>query len=122
MWLFVNGEAVKHVRSWRVTQEKGVFYTQAKDSDTVYAILDLPPHPKNEWRVVHLQGVDVSERSTISVLGQSENVVEYRPEETSPVSFEKTPQGLRVCYQRHQRLYNDNTWPNQVVLKITHAV
>lgn len=122
LWLFVNGEAVKNVRPWRVTQEKGVFYTKAKDSDTVYAILDASPHPKNEWRVVHLKGVDISEKSTIKVLGQSESVVEYRPEETSPVSFEKNTQGLRICYQRHQRLYNDNKWPNQVVLKITYAV
>ena len=122
LWIFVNGEAVKNTRPWRVTHEKGVFYTRARDSDTVYAILDSPPHPRREWRVAFLRGVDVSDSSTISVLGQSEHVVEYRPEETAPVSFEKTPHGLRICYQRHQRLYNDYAWPNQVVLKITHAV
>ena len=39
LWNFVNGEALKGVRPWVITNEKDVWFTSRKDSNTVYAFL-----------------------------------------------------------------------------------
>src|ERR1039458_1078874 len=37
LWNFVNGEAIKNARPWVITNENNIWFTRAKDSDTVYA-------------------------------------------------------------------------------------
>ena len=48
----------------------------------------------------------------------NDQVVEYRPA-AKPVSMiEATEQGIKFSVVRAQRLYNNNGWPNPVVVKI----
>ena len=68
-----------------------------------------------------LKSVNATAETTVSVLGQNDKVVEYRPEVIPATKWEQTPSGLRITATRAQRLYNDRRWPNAVVLKITHA-
>ena len=39
LWNFVNGEAIKNVRSWVITNENNIWFTKHKDTNTVYAFL-----------------------------------------------------------------------------------
>ena len=122
LWNIVNAEAVGKVRPWVITNEGDVWFTKAKDADTVYAFV-----PGSDWiwgtrKTVTLQSVKATEKSTVRVLGQNEKVLEYRPEVTPRTEWEQTSAGLRITAYRAQRLYNDRRWPNPVVLKITDAL
>jgi alpha-L-fucosidase len=36
LWNFVNGESIKNVRPWVITNENNIWFTRHKDSNTVY--------------------------------------------------------------------------------------
>jgi alpha-L-fucosidase len=55
------------------------------------------------------------------VLGQSDEVVEYRPEVTPKTTWKQDEAGLHITAYRAQRLYTDRRWPNPLVLKITNV-
>ena len=121
LWNIVNAEAVGAVRPWVITNEGDVWFTKAKDADTVYAFV-----PGTDWawgtrKTVTLQSVKASEETTVRVLGQNEKVLEYRPEVTPKTEWEQSAAGFRITAYRAQRLYNDRRWPNPVVLKITNV-
>ena len=122
LWNIVNAEAVGKVRPWVITNEGDVWFTKARDADTVYAFV-----PGSDWtwgtrKTVTLQSVKASEETTVRVLGQNEKVLEYRPEVTPRTEWEQTSAGLRITAYRAQRLYNDRRWPNPVVLKISDVL
>ena len=60
-------------------------------------------------------------QTKVTVLGQSDQIVEYRPDVIPKTTWKQTEAGLSITAYRAQRLYTDNTWPNPVVLKITNA-
>ena len=62
-----------------------------------------------------------TDKTQVSVLGQNDIVLEYRPDVTPRTEFEQTSDGLRVSAYRAQRLYNDRRWPNPVVIKLTNV-
>jgi alpha-L-fucosidase len=121
LWLFVNGEAVYGVRPWVVANEGDVFYTFRKDTSTLYVIPTGKPWPWGERKTITLSRVMASEETEVSVLGQNDQVLEYRPEEVPSTRWRQTEAGLEISAIRAQRLYNDRTWPNPIVLKITAA-
>ena len=43
LWMQVNQEAIYGVRPWVITNEQNVWFTRAKDSNTVYAIVKQSP-------------------------------------------------------------------------------
>jgi len=127
LWLFVNGESMYNIRPWpiireRLTLDHEVWYTQSKDDDTVYAIVTGTPWPKGERKVITLKQVRATDRTEVEVLGQSGNVLEYRPDVNPKASWRQDDQGLHISAMRAQRLYNNNRWPNPVVIRISHAV
>jgi alpha-L-fucosidase len=122
LWNFVNRESVEGVRPWVVTNEGNVWFTRRKNEDTVYAfVVADPPWKLGEWKTLTLQSIESSQQTTVSVLGQNDKVLEYRPEVTPQTRWRQTGKGLEITAMRAQRLYNDRKWPNPVVLKITHA-
>ncbi len=127
LWLFVNGESMYNIRPWpiireRLTLDHEVWYTQSKDDDTIYAIVTGTPWPKGERKVITLKQVRATEPTEVEILGQSGNVLEYRPDVNPKASWRQDDQGLHISVMRAQRLYNNNRWPNPVVIRITHAV
>ena len=122
LWLFVNGEAVRHVRPWHVTRKGDVWFTKAKDADTIYAFLTR----QGDWtrgarKEFLLASVRATESTAIEVLGQGGRVVEYKPEIDPRPCFTQTDEGLRISVVRAQRLYNNSKWPNPVVVKLSHV-
>ncbi len=121
LWNMVNREAIYQARPWVITNEGPVWFTKAKDANTLYAFIT-----KTEWRwgepgTFTLKSVKATNQTKVSVLGQSDKVLEYRPEVIPQTKWEQTQDGLKITAIRAQRLYNDRRWPNPVVLKITHA-
>jgi alpha-L-fucosidase len=121
LWMFVNGEAIHAVRPWVVTNEGDVWFTRRKDEDTVYAFLPAREWLLGERRSVTLRSVGTTARSSVSVLGQTGEVLEYRPDVDPRPKWREDARGLHVDVTMAQRLYNDRRWPNPVVLKITDA-
>lgn len=122
LWDFVNGEALTAVRPWVVTNEGPVWFTKAKDANTVYAFItgDMEwPHGGEKELV--LQSVRATPETEISVLGQNDTVVEYKPKVDPKSRFEQTEDGLKIRVVRAQRLYTDYKWPNPVVVKLTNV-
>jgi alpha-L-fucosidase len=121
LWNLVNREAILAVRPWVLTNEGTVWFTKAKDSDTVFAAVTRTDWPWGTTKTFTLKSVRATAGTAVSVLGQNDDVLEYRPGVEPRTTFEQTPDGLRITAWRAQRLYNDRRWPNPVVLRITHA-
>jgi alpha-L-fucosidase len=127
LWLFVNHEAVYDIRPLPVIRESltldhDVWYTKAKESDTYYAIVTGKPWPKGERKVITLTHVGATEQTEVEILGQSGEVLEYRPTVYPKGSWHQNESGLHLSVMRAQRLHNDNKWPNAVVIRVTNAV
>ncbi|MFN7993090.1 MAG: alpha-L-fucosidase [Bryobacteraceae bacterium] len=122
LWNFVNGEAIKNVRPWVITNENEIWFTRHKDSDTVYAFLTgMQPWKLGDAKTVTLRSVRATARTRISVLGQSDEIVEYHPDLKPKTTWTQDDQGLHITAYRAQRLYTNRAWPNPVVLRITDA-
>ncbi len=121
LWMFVNSESIYNVRPWAVTNESNVWFTKRKGEDTVYAFITKTPLKWGEPNNFALKSVKATEDTTVDVLGQSGEVLEYCPDVVPRTKWHQDEQGLRITATRTQRLYNDRSWPNPIVLKITHA-
>lgn len=122
LWNFVNGEAIREVRPWVITNEGNVWFTKAKRDGTVYAFITGDTH----WRLgdakrITLRSVRATSQTTISVLGQSDEIVEYKLEVKPKTTWNQDGDLLHVTAYRAQRLYTDRSWPNPMVLKMTHV-
>lgn len=123
LWNFVNGESIKDVRPWVTTNEKNIWFTKQKDSNTVYAFLThMNPWPLGTAKTIILESVKATPKTKISVLGQSDRIVEYKPDLKPETTWKQDSNGLHITAYRAQRLYTNNEWPDPVVLKITNAV
>ena len=120
-WMMINQEAIYGVRPWTVIREGNIWFTKEKDVDTVYAIVTQPDWKWGTEKMFSIKSVVVGENSTISVLGQSGNILEYQPDVIPQTRWEQRKDELVITATRTQRVYNDRTWPNPVVLKITDA-
>ncbi len=122
LWMFVNSEAIYAVRPWVVTNEKDIWFTRKKNENTVYAFVrSEEPWKHGTWRDLTLRSVRATEPTEVSVLGQSDTVLEYKPGVVPRTEWKQDAEGLHIHAMRAQRLYNDRTWPNPVVLKLTHV-
>ena len=121
LWHMVNAESVGAVRPWVITNEGDIWFTKAKDEDTVYAFVPAADWTWGTQKTVVLKSVTAGESTAVSVLGQNDRVLEYRTDVVPKTEWEQTPDGLRIRAYRAQRLYNDRHWPNPVVLRIANA-
>lgn len=122
LWNFVNGESIKKVRPWVITNENSVWITKSESSNTVYASLThMNPWKLGTSKTVTLRSVRSTPATQISVLGQSDQLVEYLPDVVPKTTWKQDAEGLHISAFRAQRLYTDRRWPDPVVLKITNA-
>lgn len=121
LWNFVNGESVFSTRPWHVTRERGLWFTRAKDADTVYIHVTGRPWPYGERKVVTVRSVKATEETTVEILGQSGETIEYRPEVKPKATWRQDDEGLHITAMHAQRLYDDHNWPNPMVIKVTHV-
>jgi alpha-L-fucosidase len=120
LWMFVNSKAIYGVRPWNITNENDVWFTQSKDGNTLYAIIDRPWKRGTTIDLV-LQSVLATPESEVSVLGQNSKVYEYQPETDPAPRWSQQPDGLHIQAFRSQRLQDNSAWPNAAVIQITHV-
>ncbi len=121
LWNFVNGEATRGVRPWQAAHEGATYFTWDADAQTVYAFDTLPPLAMGEWRTIRLRSVRATDATAVEVLGQSGELLEYQPEVDPKTRWRQEGGELRINFCRAQRLYNNQKWPNPLVLKITNV-
>ncbi|MFH1965617.1 MAG: alpha-L-fucosidase [Acidobacteriota bacterium] len=122
LWNFVNSEAIHGIRPWPVIREGNIWITRKRDEDTVYLFLTKEqPWALGVRREFTLTHVKSTPRTTISVLGQNSLVVEYNPDINPAAEFRQLPDSLIISVVRAQRLYNDRTWDNPLVVKLTNV-
>jgi alpha-L-fucosidase len=120
LWNFINGEAIYDIRPWVVTHEKSVWFTKARDTNTVYAIETDTPWQWATWREFTLKSVRATEDTEVEVVGQTG---ENRCWSTNSckATWKQESDGLHIRAMFAQRLYTDCKWPNPIVIRITHA-
>lgn len=121
LWIFINGEAVFGTRSWHTTNHGDIWFTRNKDDNTLYAILTGVDWKWGERKTILLPGLRGVPETRIDVLGQSGEVLEYQPDADASTTWENAETGISVSAMRAQRIYNDRTWPNPIVLRIRGA-
>ena len=122
LWMQVNQECIYNVRPWVITNEQNIWYTKAKNEDTLYAVVKQQPRwVRGQWRDFVLKSVQATPQSVVSVLGQNGRVLEYRPEVNPQPTLKQESDGLHVHAMFTQRLQDNSKWPNPIVLKITNV-
>ncbi|MBW6535293.1 MAG: alpha-L-fucosidase [Mariniphaga sp.] len=121
-WNFINYEAVEKVEPWILPNEENIWFTWKPEEKTLYAFLTkIPDWPRGARKKFLLKSVLTNEKTEVSVLGQSGEIVEYQPDTDAKTYFEQKDNGLHISCVRAQRIYNNHKWHNPIVLKITHA-
>ena len=122
LWNLVNQEAIHNVRTWNIAKEGNVWFTKAKDGNTVYAFIPAGDAWKygtrKEFVFKTLQG---NEQTKVSILGYGSELVEYKEGFDAKIYLSNTPIGLVISAVNGHRLYTNNQWPNPVVLKIENV-
>ena len=122
-WMFINQESIYNVRPWVTTNEDNLWFTKSKDGKAVYVyITGIPDWRRDTRREFILKSVRATANTKASVLGQNDLVSEYNAKEVPDTRFEQTPEGLKISCVRAQRIYNNNRWPNPIVLKLENVV
>lgn len=119
LWNFVNGEALDAVRPWIITNEGDIWFTRHKSRKTVYAFVTKNPWKLGERRFLLLRSVRATASTKVSILGQSGEILEYRPDVRPETQFRQTSEGLSISAMTAQRMYDDRRWDRPVVLKLT---
>lgn len=123
LWHFINHEAVHETRPWIITNEGTTVLLRAKDQSAVYAVcFDMEGWDRGVRREVVLRSVQATDKTEVSVLGQSGELTEYRPDLDAHTEWEQQEDGLHISAMNAQRVYCGIQWRNPLVLKITQAV
>jgi alpha-L-fucosidase len=125
LWMFINGEAIHDVRPGVVAGEDNIYYTQSKDGRSVYVFLNEFTD-KSKWRKgtrkeILLKELKATADTKISVLGQNDRVLEYNKNADVQSRYKQQEAGLEVSVMRAQRIYNNQSWPNTVVVKLENV-
>lgn len=125
LWMFINGEAIHDIRPCPVISEENIYYTQSNDGKSVYVFLNEFTD-KNKWKhgtrkEILLKELKATADTKISVLGQNSRVVEYQKAIDATSRFEQKSAGLEISVVRAQRIYNNKSWPNTVVVKLENV-
>jgi alpha-L-fucosidase len=121
-WQFVNQEAIQAVRPWVITQEENIWFTASKDRKTVYAIITgIDNWKRGDRKEFTIGSIKATADTKISVLGQNDKVLEYRPDANPKSRFKQTNEGLEISVVRAQRIYNNSKWPNPIIVKLENV-
>ena len=125
LWMFVNDEAIHNIRPCEVIGEEKMWYTQSNDGKAVYVFM-TEFVGQNRWKHgerkdIVLKSWKATDQTQVSVLGQNDKALEYQPDVDPASSFKQTEAGLELSIMRAQRIYNNKTWPNTVVLKLENV-
>lgn len=121
LWMFINQDAFTDTEPLDLVHEGSSWFLQTKDGSAVYVFLTDPDWQLGERREFNLTRLTGTTQSKISVLGHAGQVLEYHPEVDPAPSVIQASTGLHISVMRAQRIYNDRTWPNPIVVKLENV-
>jgi alpha-L-fucosidase len=122
LWNLVNQEAIHLIRPWEIIKEGDVWFTKAKDRNTIYAFIPAGKEWKyGERKDLVFRTLTGTDQTKVSILGYASELVEYKPGFDAGIYTSSTPIGLVISAVNGHRLYTNNQWPNPVVLKIENV-
>jgi alpha-L-fucosidase len=122
LWNLVNQEAIHLIRPWEIIKEGDVWFTKAKDQNTLYAFIPAGEEWKyGERKDFVFRTLSGNDQTKVSILGYASELVEYKPGFDAGIYTSSTPIGLVISAVNGHRLYTNNRWPNPVVLKIENV-
>ena len=122
LWNLVNQEAIHNIRPWEITREGDVWFTKAKDRNSVYAFIQAGDKWKfGERKEFVFKTLSGNEKTKVSILGYGSELLEYKPGFDAGIYISNTPVGLLISAVNGQRLYTNFKWPDPVVLKIANV-
>ncbi|AUC21061.1 alpha-L-fucosidase [Polaribacter sejongensis] len=121
LWMYVNEEGVKNVRTVpTIIKDGDMWFTKGKDDKTAYVFITGQKNWfKGGRRNFLLKNMRATSKTTASVLGQNDLVVEYWPENLPTTRYIQHKELLEISVSRAQRLYNNKIWHNPIVVKLT---
>ena len=115
-------KAIENVSRWIIPNEENIWFTWKPKEQILYAFLTkLPDWSRGSRKDFVIKSVQTSEKTDVSVLGQSSELVEYQPTTDVATYFKQEKDGLHVSCVRTQRIYNNSKWTNPMVLKLTNV-
>jgi len=122
-WNFINKEAICNTRPWIVTNENDIWYVKSNEENALYAVIQGGGKwNRGDRKNFILKSVKATEKTELSVLGQSSELTEYNPSKDVSCSYKNTDAGLEISIAHAQRIYCGSTWPNPIVAKITNVI
>ncbi len=122
LWNLVNQEGIHNIRPWEITKERDIWFTKARDKNTVYAFVPAGKlwgyGERKEFVFKTLEGND---KTKVSILGYASEPVVYGSDSDAKIYTSITTIGLVISAVNGHRLYTNNQWPNPVVLKIENV-
>ena len=85
-------------------------------------VTDIKNWSRGDIKEFVLGSVKATPNTKISVLGQNDLVVEYKPNADAKSRFKQTDKGLEISVVRAQRIYNNAKWPNPIIVKIENVL
>jgi alpha-L-fucosidase len=115
LWLMANKEAINNVRPWIIADENGVWFTQSKDQQAVYAFVNAPNWKWMEERAFFFRAVKGSKNTRVSILGQNDEMMEYQVHRSPKPVLSIVEEGIFVNVIKAQRL--NKVWDNPLVIR-----
>lgn len=120
LWMFINQEAFHHTVPHPVIREENMWFLSSKDQQTAYVFINEEDWKFGERKTFHIEALNATKKSLISVLGHNGKVLEYQQDIDPAPTLTKTEDGIEISVTRSQRIYNDRRWNNPIVVKITN--
>ena len=73
------------------------------------------------WKDFTIHSVRATDKTEVSILGQSDKILEYHPAVTPKTTFSMEKDGIHIHANHAQRLQDNYRWPNPAVIKITNV-
>lgn len=121
LWLFYNNPAIYEVRPWQIVREGDVWFTKAKNENTVFAIDTGTIWPHRQWHEITLKSIKTTAMTEIKLLGQNELVIEHQYDVDVKTKWTQDKNGLHIKGMRSYRPYGNCSWSNPVVIEITNC-
>ncbi len=119
LWHMANHEAIENIKPWKITNENGIWFTSGKEENTVYAFVNSPYWKWMEERAFFIRSLKGTQNTTISILGQHDEVMEYHISRSPKPILSVVDEGIFINVIKAQRL--NKTWDNPIVIKLENV-
>lgn len=119
LWMFINQEAFDNTIPHHVIREDKLWFLTSRDRRTAYVFIDEDNWKFGGRKTFEIQAFQITGESQVSVLGHNGKVLEYQPDVDPSPRIEPTRDGFQISVTRSQRIYNDRSWSNPIVVKLT---